>query len=389
MSNIEFKSKNIGIETKLIHAGEPKPRIDGSVIMPIFQTAMFENTDSTEYHAVRYVRLNNFPNHIALNSKLAQLEGTEDALVCGSGMAAITSALLASLNAGDHLLIQESLYGGTHDFLTNDLVNLGIKFDFIDPDKPSSWEAKCKPNTKVIYVETISNPLLKIPDLKAIVAFAKANNLISMIDNTFASPINFRPFELGFGLSLHSCTKFLNGHSDIAAGACLGSKAQIEKINHKLSHFGGMLDPHAAFLLHRGMKTLALRVRYQNDSALQIAQFLEKHPSIAKVNYPGLESHPQHARAKALFAGFGGVISFELKGGLPAAKKFIDKVNLATHAVSLGGIETLITCPALTTHAGLSDEDKKRSGITDGLARLSIGIETTSDLIADFEQALQ
>ena len=377
------------IETKLIHAGEPEPRIMGAVSMPIFQTAMFEYAGEESYHQVRYLRLNNSPNHLALHSKLAALENAEAALVAASGMAAITTTLLTVLNAGDHLLAQDCLYGGTHDFLTKDFTDFGLEFDFINGDDPASWKSKLRPNTKAIYVEAMSNPTLQVSDLKAASAFAKEHGLLSLIDNTFASPVNFRPAEWGFDVSLHSCTKYLNGHSDIVGGACIGRADLIEKITHKLNHLGGSMDPHAAFLLHRGMKTLALRVRCQNESAMKVARFLEDHPAVAKVNYPGLESHPRHKLARELFDGFSGMLSFEIKGGVDAAERFMQKARLPIVAPSLGGVETLVTRPSTTSHSGMSPEDRMRLGITDSLIRLSIGIEATEDIIEDFDQALK
>jgi len=380
-----FKS----IETKLIHAGEPEPRVMGAVSMPIFQTAMFEYSGEESYHDIRYIRSNNSPNHLALHRKLAALENAEAGLVTASGMAAITTTLLTVLSAGDHLLAQNCLYGGTHDFLTKDFANFGLEFDFIDGNDRDSWKQKLRPNTKAIYVESMSNPTLQVSDLKAAAEFAKEHGLVSLIDNTFASPINFRPAEWGFDVSLHSCTKYLNGHSDIVGGACIGGADMIEKIRHRLNHLGGSMDPHAAFLLHRGMKTLALRVACQNQSAMKIAQFLEAHPSVERVNYPGLESHPNHQRARELFDGFSGMLSFEVKGGVDAAERFMQRATLPIVAPSLGGVESLITRPATTSHSGMSREDRLKLGISDGLIRLSVGIESIDDLIEDFGQALK
>jgi cystathionine beta-lyase/cystathionine gamma-synthase len=304
-------------------------------------------------------------------------------------MAAISTTLLTLLGAGDHLLAQDCLYGGTHDFITRDFPALGLKVDFIDADAPASWQSKLRPETRAIYVETMSNPLLQVGDLEAVVAFARSHGLVSIVDNTFASPVNFRPPEHGFDLSLHSCTKYMNGHDDIVAGAVLGRATLVEKVNRKLGHLGGSLDPHAAFLLHRGMKTLSLRVHQQNQSALSIARMLEQHAAVARVNYPGLESHPRHERARRLFGGFGGMVSFELAGGTVAASRLLERVELPISAPSLGGVESLITRPATTSHSGLSREDRARLGIGDGLVRLSVGIETTDDLLADLEQALR
>jgi cystathionine beta-lyase/cystathionine gamma-synthase len=377
------------IETKLIHAGEPDPLIGGAVSMPIFQSAMFEYKGEKSYHDLRYIRLNNTPNHVALHKKLAALENGEAALVTASGMAAISTALLTVLSTGDHLLAQDCLYGGTHDFITRDLPGLGIAFDFIDGNDPASWKTKVRPKTKLIYVETMTNPLLQVADLKGVVSFARAHGLVSIVDNTFASPINFRPPEVGFDLSLHSCTKYLNGHSDIVAGAVIGRADLVEKITHKLNHLGGSLDPHACFLLHRGMKTLAVRMKYQNKSALAIARFLYSHQAVERVNYPGLETHPGHERARELLDGYSGMLSFELKGGVEAAERFMQKTTLPVIAPSLGGIETLLTRPATTSHSGMPPKDRRRLGITDHLIRMSVGIEATQDLIADFEQALE
>ncbi len=380
----KFKS----IDTKLIHAGEPQPRILGAVSMPIFQSTMFEYSGETSYHDLKYIRLNNTPNHVVLHEKLAALENAETALVTGSGMAAISTSLLSLLSSGDHLLTQNCLYGGTHDFVTKDLGKFGISYDFIDANNPESWKKKLRSSTKAIYVETISNPLMQVPELEAIVEFAKSNSLLSIIDNTFASPINFRPAEWGFDLSLHSCTKYLNGHSDIVAGAAIGSTELVGKIKRGLDHLGGSLDPHACFLLYRGIKTLAVRVRYQNESGLKIAQFLNGHQKVEHVNYPGLERHPQHKTASRLFDGYGGMLSFELKGGLEAAREFVRNTQLPVIAPSLGGVETLLTLPSTTSHSGMTPEDRRALGITDGLIRMSVGIEATEDLIEDLDQAL-
>jgi cystathionine beta-lyase/cystathionine gamma-synthase len=376
------------LETRIIHAGEPQPRILGAVAMPIFQSAMYEYAGETDYHDLKYIRLNNTPNHTVLHAKLASLENAEAALVTASGMAAISTTLLTLLGTGDHLLAQSCLYGGTHDFLTRDFPLLGISHDFIDADAPQSWEAKLRPETKAIYVETLTNPLLELADLEAVAAFARERGLLSIIDNTFATPINFRPIEHGFDLSIHSCTKYMNGHSDIVAGAIMGRRDLVDRVKHKLDHLGGSLDPHAAYLLHRGVKTLWVRVRHQNESALAIAKFLASRPEVARVNYPGLPSHPRHERARRLFAGFGGMLSFELQGGADAAKRFISATTLPIKAPSLGGVETLLTQPALTSHAGLSREDRRRLGITDGLVRMSVGLEATEDIVEDFTAAL-
>ncbi len=383
-----MQKKKYRLETELVHAGEPDKRIEGAVSLPIFQSSTFEYSGQSDYHDLKYIRLNNTPNHTALHKKLSVLEKGDAALVTASGMAAISAALLAFLKPGDHLLAQDCLYGGTHELITKDLAVLGISCDLVQGDSVKAWEEKYRPETKLIYAESISNPLLQIPDLKGLAAFAKKHGLISMIDNTFAGPVNYRPLETGFDICLHSCTKYLNGHSDIVAGAAIGSEKLIGKIIHKLNHLGGSLDPHACFLLHRGIKTLALRMRCQNANALQLAGFLENHNAVEKVYYPGLKNHTGHERAKELFAGFGGMLSFEIKGGPEKAEKVISRLQIPISAPSLGGVESLITRPVTTSHSGMSPQEREKAGIKDSLIRVSVGIEAAEDLIADFQQAL-
>ena len=376
-------------ETKLIHAGEPKPRIDGAINVPIFQSSTYEYAGEGSYHDVRYLRLSNTPNHLALHKKLAALEGAEAALVTSSGMSAITTALLTFLKAGDHLLAHNTLYGGTANFVNNELPRYGIERDLIDATNPSDWESKLKPNTKVIYVETITNPIMDIPELGKIVEFAKTHELISMIDNTFASPVLYCPVVQGFDLSLHSCTKYINGHSDIVAGAVIGSADYLDQVTKKLNHLGGSLDSNACFLLHRGVKTLALRMNKQCENAMLIAPFLENHPQLKKVNYPGLESNSSFERAKEHLCGFGAMLSFEIDGDVDQADQFINHLQYAIKAPSLGGVETLVTRPVTTSHALMDKAERKVAGISDTLIRYSVGIEAADDLIADLQQALE
>src|SRR5215475_8887579 len=376
------------VETKLVHAGEPRPRQGRAVSMPIYQSSTFEYAGATDYHDLQYIRLNNTPNHAALHAKLSALEGTEQALVAASGMAAISSTLLSLLAAGDHVLAHDGLYGGTFDLLTKDLPRLGISCTFVDAGRPETWAAQVTPRTRVFYVETITNPLAQVVALDQVARFARERGMVSVIDNTLATPINFRPVEHGFDLVVHSATKYLNGHSDIVAGAVAGSAALVGEVKRKLDHLGGALDPHACFLLHRGLKTLAVRVRYQCQSALEIASFLARHPRVVQVHYPGLERHPHHARARQWLAGTGGMLSFELDGGAAAADQLFGRLTIPLCAPSLGGPETLITRPATTSHAGMAPEIRRRQGITDGLIRLSVGLESTQDLIDDFAAAL-
>ncbi|MEE8459850.1 MAG: aminotransferase class I/II-fold pyridoxal phosphate-dependent enzyme [Phycisphaerales bacterium] len=376
------------IDTEAVHAGEPEPRIGGAVAMPIFQTSTYVYEGETDYHAIRYVRLNNTPNHLVLHDKLAILERAEDALVTSSGMAAISTALLGLLRAGDHLLLLDCPYGGTRGFVVDDLPRFDIAFTFVDPEDPTSWSAALRDNTRAIYMESITNPLMQVPDLRGVVEFARQHGLVSMVDNTLASPVNFRPAEIGFDLSLHSCTKYLNGHSDVAAGAIVGRASLISAIRPLLNHLGGTLDPHACGMLHRGIKTLALRVRRQNETALRIARSLNEQPAISVVNYPGLESSLGHARAVELFEGFGGMMSFDFTGGLPAAVRFLQRVTIPLEAVSLGGVESLVIRPAVTSYANVAPDDRRRLGVTDSLVRLSVGIEDAEELLEDLLAAL-
>ncbi|MBT3603946.1 MAG: aminotransferase class I/II-fold pyridoxal phosphate-dependent enzyme [Candidatus Latescibacteria bacterium] len=374
--------------TDAIHAGEIETRPSGAVVLPIFQSATFEYGGQDDYHDLKYIRLNNTPNHQVLHDKLAILEGGEAALVTASGMAAITTLLLTVLKQGDHLLAQDCLYGGTVTFLTQDIADYGIGVGFFAGNDPDSWEALLRPETRAIYVEPMTNPLLEVADLDAVVAFAKKHNLLAIIDNTFASPVNFQPLKIGFDVVVHSCTKYLNGHSDIVAGGIVGTRELITRVTHRLNHLGASLDPHACFLLHRGIKTLVLRVKQQNENALSLATFLNKHPKVEAVYYPGIEDHPQYTRASRLFDGCGGVLSFEVKGSADDADRLMSRLKLSVVAPSLGGVETLITRPVQTSHAGLSREQRKAAGISDKLIRVAVGIEDGEDICADFEQAL-
>jgi cystathionine beta-lyase/cystathionine gamma-synthase len=349
---------------------------------------MFLTGELGRYDDIAYIRSSNMPSHTAIARKLADLEGGEAGLVTASGMAAIVPAILVALGRGGHLIAQNTLYGGTHSFVTHDLADLGLSYSFIDATRPDGWEKALRKETKAVYVEAMTNPRLEVADLVGIARFARAHGLTSIIDSTFATPVNLRPLELGFDLVIHSATKYLNGHSDLVAGCVIGSAALIEQVRHKLIHLGGNADPNACFLLQRGVKTLALRVEAQNKNALEIAAWLERHPRVAKVHYPGLASHAQHERAKSLFRGFGGMMSFELKADAAEADAFLRRLKLVVHTVSLGGVETLATRPAATSHASLSAEERKQAGIPDGLIRVSVGIESPADVIADLEQAL-
>jgi cystathionine gamma-synthase/cystathionine gamma-lyase/cystathionine beta-lyase len=380
--------RTMRMETLAVHGGERRPGPEGSLVYPIYQGTVYTVEPGTDYHDIKYIRLSCTPTQSYVNDKLAAMEGAEAAVATASGMAAVTSALLSLVKRGDHVLAGECLYGGTHDFLTHHFDDLGLRYTFVDPQAPESWAKARLPETRLFLVETITNPLMRVPRLREVVAFARRERLTTIIDNTFASPVNFRPIAFGFDLAFHSATKYLNGHSDLVAGCVVGRKDLVDGVRRTLNHFGGSLDPHAAFLLARGMKTLALRVRTQNETATALARFLASDPHVSAVNYPGLESHPDHAHAREFLSGFGGMLSLRLKGGAGAAERLLRSLTLPYVAPSLGGVETLITRPALTSHAGMSPEDRARAGVTDDLLRVSCGIESREDLIEDFRRAL-
>lgn len=374
-------------DTRAIHAGSHRPRWYGAVAAPIFQSATYESGGEGGYHDVRYMRLSNSPGHLALHARLASLEGAEAALVTASGMAAITGCLLTLLGQGDHLLVQDCLYGGTHSFVTHDLPRLGIAHDVIDGRDPGSWKARLRPETKVIYVETLANPLLGVGELDAVVRFAREHGLASIVDNTFATPFNYRTGEAGFDLAVHSATKYLNGHTDLIAGVVVGRGEPVERVKRQVDHLGGSLDALGCFLLERGLKTLPLRMQRHNESARAVAAWLAELPAVERVHHPTLPSHPDHERAGRLLRGCGGMLSFELAGGAEAADRWMEKLSLAIVAPSLGGVETLVTLPARTSHANLSAEERREIGIADGLVRVSVGLEAVDDLLEDFGAA--
>jgi cystathionine gamma-synthase/cystathionine gamma-lyase/cystathionine beta-lyase len=377
------------MDTVAVHGGEPRPGPDGSVVFPIYQGTVYETEPGAGYHDLKYIRLNSTPSQQYLHGKLAALEGAEAAVATSSGMAAVTSILLSLMRAGDHLIASECLYGGTHDFLTGHAADLGWTCSFVDAGRPETWEAARTDRTRVFLVETITNPLMRVGLLDRVAAFGRREGIVTVIDSTFASPVNFRPLQAGFDLVFHSATKYLGGHSDLVAGAVMGGTDLVERVRKTVNLFGGSLDPHAGFLLARGIKTLSLRVQAQNANALALARFLEDHPAVAAVHYPGLASHPDHAHAAELLSGFGGMLSLRLHGGEQAAQALADAVTLAYSAVSLGGVETLVTRPAATSHAGMSPQDRDSLGITADLIRVSTGIEGIQDLVGDFAQALE
>jgi cystathionine gamma-synthase/cystathionine gamma-lyase/cystathionine beta-lyase len=382
-------SQEVSMETLAVHAGERRPGPEGSVVFPIYQGTVFAVPPGTDYHEIRYIRLNSTPSQEYLHDKLAALEGGETAVATASGMAAITTTLLSLLSTGDHFLAIDTLYGGTLDFIIDEAARLGWTYTFVDPQRPDTWEAARTDRTKVFLTETITNPLMRVPRLADMVEFCRRHGLVSVIDNTFATPVNFRPLEWGFDICCHSATKYLNGHADIVAGCVIGRGEMIERIRRRLNLFGGTLDPHAGFLLARGIKTLALRVAAHNANATAVAELLQQHPAVSEVYYSGLDSHPDHGHASRLLSGFGGMLSFRLHGGAEAADRVLDALQIPTNAPSLGGVDSLITQPVKTSHAGMRREDRERIGVTDDLVRVSVGIEGADDLVRDFSQALE
>ncbi len=386
----DYSGKYRTLDTDVVHAGSPHPRIEGAVVTPPFQSANYLMADESSYDALRYIRLSNSPSHLSLHARLAAIESGEAALVTASGMAAISAAILAFVGSGEHLLAQKTLYGGTQTFLDHDGPRLDIghtAIDLADPDRPAAWERALRPETRLMLVESISNPLMEVGDLEAAVSFAKAHGLVTVIDSTFTSPVNFRPREIGIDLVIHSATKYLNGHSDIVAGAVIGTGEQIDRVRQLLLHLGGSLDPHACFLFERGLKTLVLRVQRQNETAMRLARFLAGRPEVRKVNYPGLEDDPSHPFAARLFSGFGGMLSFYADSA-ERAEAFLHGVRIPLHAPSLGGVESLVVRPSRSSHLGLDEESRRRLGITDELVRVSVGIEDADELIEDFGRAL-
>ncbi len=374
-----------GKHTVCIHVGEIKDEQFGGAVSPIFMATSYPFLD---VETKRYPRYFNTPNQEVIGKKLAALENAEAALPFGSGIAAISTSLLAFLKKGDHVVFQNEIYGGAHNFIVKEFQNYGIEYDFTEGVDIKNFKSKIKSNTKVIYIETPSNPLLTIIDVKAVAELAKQYNIVSMIDNTFASPINQTPIDLGIDISIHSATKYLGGHSDILAGAVAGSKEHIDKIFQKGINFGGNLSDFMCYLLERSIKTLALRIEKHNKNAQIIAEYLDDHKNIAKVYYPGLLSHPNHNIAKDQMHGFGGMLSFELNKNIDAVA-FQNALKMIKPSMSLAGVESTILMPALTSHALLTEDERNKIGITNSLLRFSVGIEDYQDIINDIEEALQ
>lgn len=373
----------LGLNTTCVHVGEVKDEQFKSAISPIYLSTSYAFQDVDQK---RYPRNFNTPNQEALAKKLAALEHTEKALIFGSGMAAISTLLLAFLKTGDHLVVQNSIYGGTSNFIREEFPKLGIEFTFTEGYEVDDFEQALQVNTKVIFIESPSNPLLTITDLEGVAKLAKSKGVISVIDNTFASPVNQNPIDFGIDLVMHSATKYLGGHSDILAGVVAGPKELMDKVWKVGRNYGGNLSDFTVWMLERSIKTLGLRVKAQSRNAKKIAKFLEGHEDVKKVNYPGLKSHPQHALAKSQMKGYGGMLSFELADGLDAFK-FQKAFQLIKPSLSLAGVESTTVSPHITSHSLMSSDEREAVGISDNLIRFSVGIESKDDLIKDLEQA--
>ncbi len=376
-----------GRSTTAIH-GVPHRRPDWSpVVPPLLQTSTFTNPIGSS-DEVLYTRYGNNPNQVDIAKKYAMLEGAEAALFLSSGMAATALAHLAMLRPGDHLVSSSWIYGGTKKLFDEEFGRFGITVSYVAPDAPRAWRQALRPNTRAIFVETPTNPLMRVLDLAPIAKIAQQDGVGLLVDATFASPMNFRPLEHGADVVISSATKYLNGHSDVIAGAVAGSTSVIEEVTRLMKLWGSSLDPHSAWLIDRGMRTLAVRMDRHSVNGLAIATWASTHPAVARVHYPGLASHPDHALAARLLDGFGGMLGLELAGGSAAAERMLGRLQLITHAPSLAGVESLISEPRLTSHRALGPEGRSAMGIPDGFLRLSCGLEDADDLIADLEQAL-
>lgn len=374
-----------GLSTLAVHAGTAPAAPGSPVVAPLVLSSTFHNAVEPEGE-VLYGRYANTDAHRRVGEKLAALEGTEAALVVGSGMAAIALAILTHAASGDHIVAAQYLYGGTLGLLGQELPRLGIDTTFVDPAE--DWEAAIRPNTRLLYMEAPVNPTLRVPDPRPVARLAAAHGLPLLLDATFATPINFRPAEHGVDTVIHSGTKYLGGHSDLVAGVVAGRADMVATARERLKSFGPSLDPHALWLLDRGLKTLAIRVERQNRTAMELARWLRRHPAVLAVHYPGLEDHPDHATTAELFQGFGGMLSFVVRGGDRVARAVMERFRVIAVAPSLGGVESLASMPRYTSHAALSHDARRAAGIDEGFVRLSVGVEDEPDLRADLDTAL-
>ena len=379
--------RTLGPSTLAIHGGRDARMASGAVVPPLFQTVSFEQEVGTE-EGLRYARYGNNPNAESAQRIIASLEGAEAALVLSSGMGATACALLALLRPGDHLISSSWIYGGTHRLLSTEFAAIGISVTFIDPMDSRGFRKAIRNETRAIFIESPVNPTCRVVDMRPLAQLASGHGLAFAVDSTFATPINFRPLEHGADVVIHSATKFLNGHYDVLAGAVAGTASYIEEVRDKMIVWGQAPDPFACWLLERGLKTLAIRVRQACANASAVAAWCASRSEITRVHYPGLASHPDHERATTTLGAYGSMMGIEIAGGAPAAERFLRKLQIITHAPSLGGVDSLASEPRFTSHASLTPEERASMGIPDGFVRLSIGIEDAEDIIADLDQAL-
>ena len=384
------KQRQPGRSTVAVHGGTDHKIAGSPVASPLVQSVNYvQEFGPAGAEALIYTRYGNTPNEEIVQKRVALLEGAEAALVLSSGMGATACALLALLRPGDHLLSSSWIYGGTRKLFTEEFVGMGIEVSFANPDERRVWRNTVRQNTRAIFVESPVNPTGRVIDIPQLAILAKQRGIAVVIDSTLASPINCRPLSQGADVVIHSATKFLNGHHDILCGVVAGTSSYIEEVRRKMMVWGQAPDPFACWLLERGMKTLDVRVQRVNENAMQVAEWCAERDEISKVHYPGLSQHPDHALAKKLLDGFGGLMSIELAGGAEAADRFIRRLRMIKHASSFGGVDTLVIEPRFSSHAHLTSRERAAIGIPDGFLRLSIGIENADDIIADISQALQ
>ena len=380
---------SLHLGTLAVHGGEraDKRDVDAPVVQPIYQSVNFiQEIGSAE--GLRYPRYGNAPNAEVVQRRVAAIEGSEACVLLASGMGATACGLLALLRPGDHIVASSWIYGGTRALLQEEFAPLGIDVTLVDPLETRVWRKAIRKHTRVIFVESPVNPTCRVLDLKSISMVTRQAGIALVVDSTFASPVNFRPLEHGADVVIHSATKFLNGHHDVIGGVVCGTTPYIDEVRRKMTLWGQAPDPFSTWLLERGLKTLELRVARQNESAMRIAQWCEGRKEVRKVVYPGLPSHPDHEIARTSMTGFGGMFSVELSGGARSTERFLRRLKLFRHAPSLGGVESLVSEPRFTSHAGMTAEQRTAIGVPDGFLRFSVGIESAEDLIADLEQAL-
>jgi len=378
----------LDVGTLAVHAGSPAHESDTPVVHPLFQSVNFNQEIGTG-DGLRYPRYGNSPNAEIVQERVAALEGAESAVLLASGMGAVACALLALLRPGDHLLASGAIYGGVSRLLATEFATFGIDVTLIDPTETRVWRKRLRKTTRAIFLETPINPTCRVIDLRPVSYITKELGIALVVDSTFASPVNLRPLEHGADVVIHSATKYLNGHHDVLAGMVCGTAPYIEEVRQKMMVWGQAPDPFAAWLLERGLKTLEIRVHRQDENAMRIAEWCATNSAIAKVHYSGLPDHPDHETAKGMMDGFGGMMAIELAGGADAATRFLQRIRIFRHAPSLGGVDSVVSEPRFTSHAHLTSAERARAGIPDGFLRLSVGIESAKDLIADIEQALR